>query len=171
MAEAAVGGEAAVGCEAAMHCVRCTDAWRDREQAGAQTATLCTPACNPLHAGLQPSARRPATLSARAPRPQPCASRAGGVDLLVRVWAERGRDGPLLRGALGEDVRVPRPRRVEPATRITCRGGLQTCAREPAAPRAEAAAPRPSATHAPRCHVPCVQVPRLQPLGAHRVLR
>ena len=54
MAEAAVGGEAAVGCEAAMHCVRCTDAWRDREQAGAQTATLCTPACNPLHAGLQP---------------------------------------------------------------------------------------------------------------------
>ena len=31
MGKAAVGGEA-VGGEAAMHCVRCTDAWRDREQ-------------------------------------------------------------------------------------------------------------------------------------------
>jgi len=39
--EAATGGEAAAGGEAAMHCVRCTDAWRDREQEEWSFSCVC----------------------------------------------------------------------------------------------------------------------------------
>ena len=60
----AAAGEAAAGSEAAMHCVRCTDAWRDREQAGwrlqpaaCQAATLGAPGGNPVYPGCSPTCR------------------------------------------------------------------------------------------------------------------
>ena len=145
--EATAGGEAAAGGggEAAMHCVRCTDAWRDREQAGVEAAALCIPACSPRCARPQPC----------VPRLQPCVSHAGGVELLMRVWAQRGRHGSLLRGAFGADVRVPQPRGVEPATLL-----VRGCN-----PVGESLQP-----HVAEAATLFIQVPRLQSLGAHRVL-
>ena len=76
---------------------------------GPEAATLCMPACSPGVPGGSPACPGCTPVCHAMPR-------SGGVELLVRVWAQRGRHGSRFRGSLGAHVRVPQPHGVEPAS-------------------------------------------------------